>query len=273
MPAISVVFLHPCARHYRHRWPSTHAMQLHWRNLESFTWIKVYMSHLGFNVMQFSVAHHPHLVPHCWSVLSPTCAAVVPSKLSQGVWSPAVFCSESFNPPGRFLWTVQIYLDHSIFPQATHPSSRLHPCSRQAIHSFETLLRVDRRFVSPKKGAKCWTKFLKLKTIQGCRMAVLLEAFWRDGCLLGRLGPGQKFSLKAGWLVSPILQTFTLPSKQELFDHCFLLLELGLHSVGVVSDGEPLCLVNTMLFEPIGMQFPTLEQLRKSYSTRKTPTQ
>ena len=216
MPAISVVFLHPCARHYRHRWPFTHAMRLHWRNLENFTWIKVYMSHLGFNVMQFPVA--PHLVPHCWSVLGPT-HSCCSTKTIAGCMLTSSFlyqrCSyESFNPPGRFLWTVQIYLDHSIFPQATHPSSRLHPCSRQAIHSFETLLRVDRRFVWPKKGAKCWTKFLKLKTIQGCRMAVPLEAFWWDGCSLGRLGPGQKFSLKAGWLESPILQTFTLPSKQ-----------------------------------------------------------
>lgn len=216
LPVISVVFLHPCARHYMHRWPSTHAMQLHWRNLESFTWIKVYMSHLGFNVMQFSDSPSP-LGPPLLVGVEPHLHSCCSTKTIAGCTftSSFFFCKrcryESFNP----LWTVQIYLDHSIFSQATHPSSRLHPCSRQAIHSFETLLRVDRCFVWPERGAKWHQVGPSSWSWKLFRVAANEEIWWLSflaGWMFVRM-TGQNFSLKAGWLASPILEIFALLSK------------------------------------------------------------
>ena len=209
------------------------------------------MSHLGFNVMQFPVAHHPHLVPHCWSVLGPTCTAVVPLKLSQGVCSPAVFCSKdvAMNPSIPLGGFCELFRSIWIIP--------FFP--KQLIHHLACTLVQGKRSIPLKrccgwidalfgqKGAEWYQIGPSSCSWKQFRLAVWYISWWRN-LMAGWMFVwmiGQKFSLKG--LVSPILQTFALPSKQELFDHCFLLLELGLHSVGVVLVGEPLCFINTML--------------------------
>ncbi len=183
--------------------------------------------------------------PKSWSVLSPTCIATV---LFHQKYRRVNFSSyfqqrcryESFNLEG-FLWTIQIYLDHSNFFPSNSSIISLTPLFKASDPFLWNAVAGRSTLCLAKKGARwyqvgpsswSWKQFRV--AVWHILMAVLLMAFWRDGCLLE-------------WIVSPILEAFALPSKQELFDHCFVLLVMGLDGVGVVLDGEPLCLVSIML--------------------------
>lgn len=129
-------------------WKASHGSRSIW-----VTWVSMWCSSQWLTIPTWPpllVGVGPHLRSCCSTKTIAGCM-ITSSFFSKDVAMSPSTPLEGFCELFRSIWIIPF------FPkQLTHHLA----CTllqRQAIHSFETLLRVDRRFVSPKKGAKCWS--------------------------------------------------------------------------------------------------------------------